>query len=158
MKFKDHGGKLASVVGAATAAILLLTVPKWEGTVNEGYKDPIGIVTACVGHTKTAELGRPYTDAECEKLLIDDLVEHAEGVKRCVKVPLTKGQLAASVSFTFNIGITKFCKSTMVKKFNAGDYAGACAELSRWTRADGKVLRGLVERRKQERAICERPD
>jgi lysozyme len=148
--------KLTKTVGGATAAALLVSmVPKFEGVILRGHKDPIGIVTACAGHTKTAVLGRPYSKEECEALLYEDLIEHAEGVNRCVKVPLNAGQMAAAVSFTYNVGVRRFCQSTMAKKFNAMDYAGACAELSRWTTAGGIQFRGLVIRRAAERAVCE---
>lgn len=146
---------LVSVVGVACAGVLLTCVPRFEGTVLRGYKDPIGIVTACTGHTKTAVLGRPYTKAECEALLIDDLVAHAVAIKRCVTPPMTTGQQAAFVSFAFNVGVSAFCQSGVAKKFNKGDPAGACAELSRWVKAGGKELSGLVERRKIERSMCE---
>jgi lysozyme len=72
--------KLIATVGAGCCAILLNYVPQFEGTILRGYKDPIGIVTACTGHTKTAVLGRPYTPAECEELLQVDLIKHAKPV------------------------------------------------------------------------------
>lgn len=147
--------RLITLVGAACAASLLSCVPKFEGMVLRGYKDPIGIVTVCTGHTKTAVLGRAYTPAECDKLLMEDLIDHATGVKTCVTYPLTPNQLAASVSFAFNVGVPKFCASTMARKLNAGDIAGACAELSKWTHAGGRELPGLVKRRATERAMCE---
>jgi len=147
---------LRATVGAGAAALLLSYVPKFEGVVLRGYKDPIGIVTACAGHTKTAVLGRPYTPAECTALLDADLVDHAEGVLACT--PGLKGQtyrLAAATSFAFNVGVGAYCGSTMARKFNAGDYAGGCAELSRWVYAGGRQLPGLVTRRSTERAMCE---
>ena len=147
---------LQATVGAGAAALLLSYVPKFEGVVLRGYKDPIGIVTACAGHTKTAVLGRPYSPAECTALLDADLVEHAEGVLACT--PGLRGQtyrLAAATSFAFNVGVAAYCRSTMARKFNAGDYAGACAEFSRWTYAGGRELPGLVKRRAAERAMCE---
>lgn len=147
--------KLITLVGAACAASLLTCVPKFEGVVLRGYKDPIGIVTACTGHTATAVLGRAYTIEECDQLLLSDLMKHAEGVKACVKKPLTTYQLAASVSFAFNVGVNKFCDSTMARKFNNGDMAGACAELSKWTKAGGQIMSGLVKRRAIERSMCE---
>lgn len=146
---------LKATVGAGAAAMLLSIVPQFEGMVLRGYKDPIGIVTACAGHTKTAILGRPYTRAECAALLEQDLVEHAKGLQQCVKVPLNAGQTAAFVSFTYNVGVGAFCRSTMVRKLNAGDYEGACNELPKWTKAGGRVLPGLVKRRAAEQAICE---
>ena len=146
--------KLTASVGAGCCAILLSYVPQFEGTILRGYKDPIGIVTACTGNTKSAVLGRPYTKEECEKLLEDDLLEHAQGVLKCMKRPLTTGERAASISFAFNVGVGAFCNSTMAKKLNSNDTT-ACAELDRWTKADGRVLPGLVTRRAIERQICE---
>jgi len=147
---------LQASVGASAAALLLSYVPKFEGVVLRGYKDPIGIVTACAGHTKTAVLGRPYSPEECSALLDIDLVEHADGVLACT--PGLKGQtyrLAAATSFAFNVGVAAYCKSSMARKFNVGDYAGACAEFSRWVYAGGRQLPGLVKRRETERAMCE---
>lgn len=149
-------GKLTRTVGSVTAAALLTTmVPNFEGMVLRGYKDPIGIVTACAGHTKTAILGKAYSREECDAMLIDDLLEHAQGVKACVTAPLTPGQMAASVSFAYNVGVRKFCTSTMAKLLNAQQFEAACAQLSRWTTAGGKQLKGLVTRRAAERAVCE---
>lgn len=153
-----HPGQktLKATVGAGCAAMLLAYVPQFEGMILRGYKDPIGIVTACAGHTKTAVLGRAYSVLECKALLDQDLVEHSEGVLKCT--PDLAGQthrLAAASSFAYNVGVGAYCRSTMARKFNAGDYAGACAELSKWTRAGGRVLPGLVKRRATERAICE---
>lgn len=146
--------KLAGTVGAGCCALLLAYVPDFEGRILRGYKDPIGIVTACAGHTATAVLGKPYTKEECESLLLMDLQGHAEGVLKCIRRPLTTGERAASISFAFNVGVAKFCGSTMAKKLNANDPT-ACAELSRWTLAGGQELPGLVKRRKVERDMCE---
>lgn len=119
-----------------------------------GYRDPIGIVTACSGHTKTAVLGRPYTVEECNQLLDQDLAEHAAGAMACINVPTSTGERAAYVSFAFNVGVGAFCKSTMARKLNAGDHKAACDELMRWTRAGGRELPGLVTRRETERDLC----
>lgn len=147
--------KLIATVGTTAAFILMTLIPKHEGTVLRGYRDPVGIVTACVGHTKTAEL-RPYTQAECDQLLDEDLIYHAEGVLHCTPgVKQHAYPLAAAISFTFNVGVTAYCQSTMARKFNADDYEGACAEFSRWVKAGGRVFPGLVTRRAEERAICE---
>lgn len=147
------GARLAKATGgAACAAVLLACVPKFEGMVLRGYKDPIGIVTACAGHTRTAVLGKPYTREECEKLLVDDLIEHAEGVQSCTH-GLTPGQQAAAISFAYNVGVDAFCRSTFARKLNAKDPT-ACDELSRWTKAGGRELPGLVKRRAAEKQIC----
>lgn len=151
---KKPSKPLTVVVGAGCAAVLCLYVPQFEGVILRGYKDPIGIVTACAGHTKTAVLGLPYTREKCQELLETDLVEHAEPVLKCVKRSLTVGEKAAVVSFAFNVGVGSFCSSTMARKLSAKDPT-ACMELERWVFAGGKVLPGLVKRRSIERQICE---
>lgn len=147
---------LAAVVGAAAAAILFQTVPVHEGEGRVGYLDPVGIPTKCYGDTTNVVVGQRYTDAECRESLETQLIAHAEPVLKCTPVLQGKTyQLAAAVSFAYNIGTGAYCKSTAAKKFNAGDFAGACAEFSRWTLAKGKTLPGLVKRRAEERALCE---
>lgn len=127
-----------------------------EGMVRVAYKDPVGIVTVCAGHTATAKLGQVKTDAECAALLKEDVKEAEAAVKRLVKTPLTQPQFDALVSFTFNVGSGNFAKSTLLKKINKFDCWGAGAEFMRWTRAGGKELPGLVVRRASERAQWEK--
>ena len=76
-------------------------------------------------------------------------------LKQCVRVSLHQYECDAFVSLAYNIGSGAFCGSTLVRKLNAGDYAGACAEIDRWVYAGGKRLPGLVKRRAEERARCE---
>jgi lysozyme len=149
-------GKLIGIVGAAAAALLFTFVPGFEGTVLKTYRDPVGITTACVGHTgPELQLGQTFTPEECRDMLAGDLVAHAQGVQDCVTEPMSDGEVAAYTSFAFNVGVEAFCASTAARKLNAGDHRGACAELSRWTRAGGRELPGLVKRRAAERRICE---
>lgn len=145
---------------AASAAVVALATPlviHFEGEIRHGYRDPIGIVTACVGHTgPESQMGRTYTAAECRALLARDLADHDAGLMTCIGVRQVPDRVhAAFLSFTFNVGVAKACSSTAVAKLKAGDFAGACAELSRWTMAGGRVLAGLVKRRAAERALCE---
>jgi GH24 family phage-related lysozyme (muramidase) len=67
-----------------------------------------------------------------------------------VRVPLDDAQFGALASFAFNLGVPNLRASTLLKKLNEGDYAGASAEFARWVRAGGRVLSGLVERRNAE--------
>jgi lysozyme len=144
-----------AAVSAAVAALATPVVVHFEGEIRRGYRDPIGIVTACVGHTKTAQLGRAYTHAECLALLEHDLAEHNAGLLACVKVGMPPNVHAALLSWSFNVGVGAACESSAVRRLNRGDFAGACAELARWTMAGGKVMPGLVRRRAAERALCE---
>lgn len=148
--------KLAARIGAGAVAMVVPVVMLWEGTVLRSYKDPIGIVTACVGHTgPELRMGQTFTRDQCEAMLYADLLKHADALD-CIRTPLAEHQRAAFLSFTFNVGNKAFCSSTLVRKANAGDILGACAELSRWTLAGGRELPGLVKRRAAERQLCEK--
>ncbi len=147
--------RLAAKIGAGAVALAIPLVVHFEGRVPWVHRDPIGRLAACYGHDdQTMTPGKRFTAAECQAMLDEDLLKHAEAID-CIKRPLTDGQKAALLSFAFNVGNNAFCGSTLVRKANAGDMAGACAELSRWTLAGGKELPGLVRRRAAERAVCE---
>ncbi|MGH8443897.1 MAG: lysozyme, partial [Solimonas sp.] len=123
---------------------------------NKAYLDPTGIVTICNGHTgPDVQLGQQRSDAECEALAMQDLLAAHADVQRCIRTPLSEAERNAYADLAFNIGGARFCASTLVGKANAGDRAGACAELSRWDRAGGQRLLGLSRRRAAERALCE---
>lgn len=149
--------RVAVASGTAVVALASPMIVHYEGMQHTPYRDPIGIVTVCAGHTgPDIVAGKTYTPAECAALLARDLAEHNAGLMECVKVPMTDTVHAAMLSFTFNVGVSKFCKSTIARKLNSGDTPGACAELSRWVYAGGKKLLGLERRRAAERALCER--
>ena len=148
--------RLIAAIGAGAAALVVPLVMQYEGTIPKTYRDPVGILTACTGHTgPELRMGQTFTRQQCEDMLFSDLEKHATALD-CVKRPLTDGQKAAFLSFAFNVGNGAFCKSTQVRKANAGDMPGACAELSRWVYAGGKQLPGLVKRRAAEREMCEK--
>lgn len=91
---------------------------------------------------------------EAVNLLAFDLnTKYAPDVERLVRVPLEQHEFDALVSFHFNTGALG--RSTLLKRLNAGDRAGAAAEFGRWTRGGGRVLAGLVRRRKAERHLFE---
>lgn len=146
---------LIAKIGAAAAALAVSSVALYEGKVNRTYVDPVGVLTSCYGHTgPELRKGQTFTDEQCLDQLQADLLKHAAALE-CVKAPMTDGQKAAFLSFAFNVGNGAFCGSTLVRKANAGDIDGACAELSRWTYAGGKQLPGLIKRRAAERKLCE---
>lgn len=148
--------KLVAKIGAGATALAIPLVMLYEGYVPWVHRDPIGRLAACYGHDdQTMTPGKRFTAAECQAMLDQDLLKHAQALD-CIKRPMTDGQKAAFLSFAFNVGNKAFCDSTLARKANAGDMAGACAELSRWTRAGGRELPGLVKRRAAERELCER--
>ena len=133
-----------STSGAAAIAL-------YEGTKNTAYVDPVGVVTVCTGHTKTAKIGTTLTDAQCADLLRQDVSATATAMKRLVKVPLTQKQYDALLSFTFNVGEGNLAKSRLLAYVNSNQCWEAGKEFSKWTYADGKKLAGLVTRRASER-------
>ena len=148
------GGLLGAVLLSAAAII-----KPWEGYKPQPYIDAVGVLTVCYGHTGrstgTAVERKTHTQAECDALLEADMLEAWRHVERCITAPMTTWQGAALLSAASNIGPSVVCGSKLQKKANAGDWVGACAELDRWTYAGGKQLRGLVNRRAEERKVCE---
>ncbi|SMC27199.1 lysozyme [Andreprevotia lacus DSM 23236] len=147
--------RLLALLGAGALALAASLTSHFEGRVDHTYRDPVGILTSCVGHTgPELRMGQTFSAAQCDAQLYADLLKHADALN-CIKRPLSDGQKAAFLSFAFNVGNARFCDSGIVRKANAGDLPGACAELGRWVYAGGRQLPGLVQRRAAERAACE---
>ncbi|MEX3628763.1 MAG: lysozyme [Burkholderia sp.] len=146
---------LTAAVGVTAAGLLMAYVPRFEGMVLRTYRDPIGVLTYCIGETQGAVWGRTYTPDQCRAKLSERLVQYADGVDGCIDAPLTDYQRAAAVSFAYNEGAARFCGSSIARHFNAGQYAAGCAAFSLYDKAGGRVLPGLVNRRRIERQICE---
>ena len=126
-----------------------------EGRVYEPYKDVAGVWTVCDGITGAGVVqGKRYSDKQCDRLLWNRVSQVKAQVDPLVRVPLGEYQRAAIYSFTYNVGIGAFSKSTLLKKLNAGDVNGACEELRRWVYAGGMKWRGLMNRRDMERSLC----
>ena len=124
-------------------------IRRFEGLRLAAYQDSVGVWTIGYGHTP-AQPGQTISSAQAEALLRDDADKAAQVVARLVTVPISQDQLDALTSFVFNLGGEAFRKSTLLKKLNAQDYAGAANEFGRWVHAGGKVLPGLVRRRAEE--------
>lgn len=146
--------KLGKVVGGtAIAAALIATVAQFEGKSNAPYRDIVGVWTVCYGETNVAM--RRYSDAECQDMLADSLTGYAGPV--LAVNPELRGhgnQIIAASSLAYNIGVPNYRRSTVAKKFRAGDWRGACNAFLSWSYAGGKQVKGLLNRRNAERAIC----
>lgn len=145
------------VAAVVLAASTVIGIAEYEDYRETAYIPvPGDVPTIGYGSTAGVKLGDRITPARALRRLGEEAESvYATGVRKCVTVPLTPGEFGAFVSLTYNIGVPAFCGSTLVRKLNAGDYAGACREIDRWNRQGGKVLPGLVKRRAEERAICE---
>lgn len=146
--------RLAQVGAGAVLVAAGSIAYQWEGEHAATYVDPVGVLTACVGHTGAdVRLGQLYDEHKCTDLFVADLRKAEAAVERCTP-GLPAGMKPALVSFTFNVGGGAYCKSTLARLANAGDYVGACKQLYRWVYAGGRVLRGLERRREAEAAEC----
>ena len=152
----------AAKVGGVSAAVLLVAgglIAQWEGKRYEAYPDPAtggAPYTVCYGHTGADVVrGKRYTLEECNALLDADMRVANAAVRRCIPVPMLVQIEAALTSAAFNIGPSVVCGSTLQRKALANDWPGACAALDSWKYAGGRVMRGLVLRRADERRVCE---
>jgi spore coat assembly protein SafA len=125
----------------------------FEGLRLNAYQDSGGVWTIGYGHTGGVKPGDRITQAQAEQYLRQDTGSAQQAVRNAVKVPLTQNQFDALVSFTYNLGAGALQKSTLLKKLNACDYAGAQAEFGKFVHAGGQVLQGLVRRRAEEAAL-----
>ncbi len=142
-------------------AALVLSAAGFVGITNReafrpvAYDDGVGVSTVGFGTTEGVKPGDKITVEKALMRALQDMGKYEGAIKRCVKVPLYQWEYDAYASLAYNIGPGAFCGSVVVKRLNAGDYAGACAAISNWNKAGGKVNRGLVNRRAAERAQCE---
>lgn len=133
-------------------------VGAWEGLRTVAYPDRLagGIPTVCFGETRGVKLGDSYTIEECKVMLGDALADFEAGMRKCLKAPdaIPDKPYVSFLSLSYNIGTGAFCRSTVARRANAGDLAGACDAITRFNRAGGKVIKGLVNRRAAERKLC----
>lgn len=128
-------------------------IKKFEGYSLTAYRCPAGVWTIGYGHTGGVKKGDYITREQAEKLLREDLRAFERGVRSRLTVDVNQNQFDALVSFAYNVGVIALSKSTLLRKLNSGDFEGAAAEFPRWNKASGKVLKGLVKRRKAEQDL-----
>ncbi len=133
-----------------------------EGLRLEAYPDPGsgGAPFTCgYGHTgPDVHEGLKINKAQADRWLVEDIAWAENAVRSLVKIPLTQNQFDALVDFVFNVGNSNFTRSTLLRKLNSGDIAGASREFMRWTTASGKILPGLIRRRDAETALFEKEE
>lgn len=138
----------------------LKIIKNFEGLKLKPYPCSSNIPTIGYGSTyyengkKVTLQDAPITKVRAEQLLtyITDK-DFASIVNKYVRVPLTQNQFDALVSLAYNIGGSRFRKSTLVKKLNKYDYVGAANSFWMWRKSGRKILKGLVRRRKMEKEL-----
>ncbi|MDX0007841.1 glycoside hydrolase family protein [Sinorhizobium meliloti] len=147
-------------VGGATAAVLLsisALIKPWEGLELRSYPDIVGVWTACYGETMGIKPGMKFTKQECEdKLLVRVVNDYYRPLTQCIpdfdRKPVE--WQAAAVSVTYNIGVGAACKSTAARLARESKIRESCHAWTKFNRAGGRVVKGLVNRRNAELAIC----
>ena len=141
-----------------------------EGVRQRPYRCPAKLWTIGVGHVMYPEHGklkieervglplrpedeRIFSMDEVNAILKFDLDRFERGVEKFCPVSLTQGMFDGLVSFAFNVGLGTLQRSTLRQKLLRGDKEGAAEELLKYCMAGGKVLRGLQNRRIDERAL-----
>ena len=141
-----------------------------EGIRQKPYRCPAKLWTVGCGHVlypRQAQMkleerdsflleerdNRTFSMDEVNEIMKNDLNRFERGVEKYCPVKLTQGQFDALVSFSFNLGIGTLQRSTLRQKVLRGDMEGAAEEFLKYTLAGGKVLKGLVTRRNDERAL-----
>lgn len=142
-----------------------------EGVRTKPYQCPALLWTVGVGHVidpnhakikledrKALPIpdgwNRVLSTEEVDDILQKDLQRFVQGVLRlCPNTANKQSHLDALVSFSFNVGLGNLQRSQVRMKYNRGDFEGAMDELLTWNKAGGKVLKGLDNRRKDEKAL-----
>ena len=141
-----------------------------EGVKQKPYQCPALLWTVGVGHVidpnhikvpiaerKALPIpdgwNRTLSMGEVDEILAQDLQRFESGVRRLCPDGLTPGRFGALVSFAFNVGLGNLQRSSLRMKHNRGDFEGAAEAFLDWTKAGGKVLKGLVSRHNDERAL-----
>jgi lysozyme len=136
----------------------LSLIRRLEGFRAGAYKDAAGMWTIGYGHTSAAgspqvRPGMKISRKEADHILARDVAMFAQGVQSLVSIPLTDGQFSALVSFSYNVGLENFRKSSVLRAVNGGKFAAVPRRLSLWVKSGGRVLPGLVNRRAAEAAM-----
>lgn len=134
-------------------------IKRFEGFSAKPYKCPAGVWTIGYGSTRYSN-GKQVkwddhsiTESQAIEIMHETLVVYENAVNRYVIVAIKQNQFDALVDFAYNAGAKNLLNSTLLKKINKMDWLGASQEFGKWVYADGKKLKGLVERRKAEKEL-----
>ena len=136
----------------------LALLKRFEGCELTAYQDAAGVWTIGYGWTQPVngvppEKGMTITQEAVDSLLSSGVMQYERGVTSLLKVTVNQNQFDALVDFAYNLGVNALAGSTLLKKLNARDFAGAADEFPKWNKAGGRVLNGLVKRRAAERSL-----
>lgn len=132
-------------------------IHSWEQFRSKAYQDSGGVWTIGWGSTRifgrSVRRGDRITKEDANEQFEKDLHYFENAVDSYVNVDINQNQFDALVSLTYNIGAGNLASSTLLKRLNRKDYSGAGRAFTLYVNCKGKVLRGLVRRRKAEKKL-----
>jgi len=134
-------------------------IKSFEKFIPTPYLDAVNVPTIGYGSTfyedgtKVTLLDTPITEDRAIEIMLFELDKISKFISKVVKVPLTDNQFAALSSFTYNLGVGNLQSSTLLRLLNLGRYTDVSYQFTRWNKAGGKILKGLVRRRAAEVAL-----
>ncbi len=134
----------------------LQLIKQFEGFKPTPYFDSAGIPTIGYGtilypdNTRVTMNDPAITEDQALEYLEFNINEKCEALDKLIKVQLSQNQYAAICSLVYNIGMTNFETSTLLRMLNQSDFDGAAAQFTRWDYSAGQVVAGLETRRQQE--------
>ncbi len=170
MALESQNVAVRTAVAAITVTLSMVAgIAGFEGLRTTAYIPvPGDVPTLGYGTTEGVKLGDTITPERAMHRLRDEVDSvYAQGVRRCVLVPLTDYEFGAFLSLAYNVGVPTFCRKAakgkppnLIDLINSKQYKAACRRIEAFVygpdgRGGKKILRGLVKRRAEERAICE---
>lgn len=127
-----------SVLALALSAAGFVGITTREGYTSHTIIPTVGDKpTNGFGTTGGVKMGDVTDPVSALKRAYSDVQEYEGALKKCVKSPLYQAEYDVYVDLSYNIGSAGFCGSTIVKRLNVGDYAGACEAILMWKKAGG---------------------
>jgi lysozyme len=121
------------------------------------YLCPARVPTIGWGCTEGVKLGMVWTEAEATAALLREIAKFENAVNTSVTVEINQNEFDAMVSLAYNIGVAGFKRSSVLRRLNKGNRAGAAQAFHLWNKGGGRILAGLVSRRAREAALFLKP-
>lgn len=128
-------------------------VQGWESCRLLAYLDGNGVPTIGWGHTLGVQMGDTITQQQADDWLIEELVEYGEGMKVYMTREPAQQHFDALLSLSYNAGVRAVGRAGIMKLFNGGNDVACADRFLEWANDGGKVVKGLLKRRRAEREI-----
>lgn len=132
----------------------------FEGFRSKPYRCPAGIPTIGYGSTRYEDSRKvKMTDPPIAQPRASELLQYemrrsmAAAFRYCPILAANDNRLAAITDFVYNLGPGRLQTSTLRRRINQQNWPEVRRQLMKWVRGGGRVLPGLVARRKVEASL-----